>query len=554
MQNEIKIEDLSFSYAGSSEHVLKKISLDIKKGQFVLLIGPSGSGKSTLCLTLNRVIPLLIKGDLSGRILINGEDISSKTVAEMGRTVGIVFQDYESQLFSTRVDLEVAFALENRGMDRREMIKRVGEALEITGLKGYEGRVPATLSGGQKQRLAIASILAMEPEILVLDEPLTDLDPAGRRSFLEVLYRLREKGKTIVFVDHDHERIIPDTCAVLNEGELIDYDSPIPVFQRLMDKSISGIKPHPFVELCKKTGRNCNSLEPEKIFSLFREKIGRVKKENKINVERVSGENIIEFENVSFIYQNNNFRALEGINLNFKKGDFVALVGQNGSGKTTLAKHIVRLLTPTEGTVRLFGENTGRMKRSEVGKKVGYVFQNPDHQIFSETVYDEVAFAPRNFKLPRDEIDFNVRRALDTVGLTGKEKLDPFALQRGERQKVAVASILSISPEVLILDEPTTGLDNRERINTMEMLKKLNEEGKTIIIITHSMDIVAEYAKTVIAMNSGRIIFQGGVREFFSNPEIIKKASLEPPLITELGWKFGITALTVNDFLEFVND
>lgn len=555
MNSAITIEGLNFTYSGATRQALKDVNIDVKKGQFVLLTGASGAGKSTLCLTLNRIIPEIIKGNFSGNIYIEGHDISSKNVSEIGRTVGIVFQDYESQIFSTRVDLEVAFGLENRGVNRGEIRRRVKEALEMTGLSGLEERAPVTLSGGQKQRLAIASMLAMEPNILVLDEPLTDLDPAGRREILEVLYRLKEKGKTIIFVEHDFERITPDLFGLLGNGELVIFDKPDLAFSQVVELKKNGVKPHPFIEISNKTGIKINSLRIDEVYSILKKHF-RHKMSEQLCAEkyqRAETDYVVEFDNTSYVYPGD-FVALKGINLKIKRGDFIALVGHNGCGKTTLAKHMVRLLLPTEGVVRVFGMDTRKLKRSEIGKKVGYVFQNPDHQIFSETVYEEVAFAPRNFKLTENQIKINVQKAIETVGLSGKEHLDPFMLSRGEREKVAVASVLSVIPEILILDEPTTGLDWTEKKQTMEMLRKLNEEGRTVLIITHSMDIVAEYANTVIAMNDGEIVFYGDVCEFFSRPEYFKNFSLEPPLITELGWKFGLTVLSVDEFTGYFYD
>jgi len=543
MEIAVRIKNLSFTYGGSKKSVIKDVNLEIKKGEFVLLLGHSGAGKSTLCMSMNRIIPELINGEISGEIKVFGRDLSRESVSHMGEFAGIVLQDYESQIFSTRVDLEIAFGLENMGMSREMMRKRVRDVLEMTGLADLANRNPATLSGGQKQRLAIASVIAMEPDLIILDEPLTDLDPQGRKEVLAVLYRLKEMGKTIVFVEHDYERMNPDTCIVLESGRVLFSEIPEDAFKKIVEQKIRGIKPHPIAEFCKIV-----NLEPEKLeIGFISKKMGRPRR-SLVNgqVKNQEKETIIEFENVNFTYDEKQY-VLKNINLKIKKGDFVALVGHNGCGKTTLAKHINRLLVPSEGSVRIFGEDTRKLSRSQIGKKVGYVFQNPDHQIFSETVFDEIAFAPKNFGLDEATIRRNVSEAIEIVGLKGYEESDPFILSRGEREKVAVASVLAVAPEILILDEPTTGLDYHERRNTMEMLKRLNREGKTIIIITHSMDIVAEYARSVIAMKSGEVIFHGDVRNFFNDMDLLKKLSIEPPLITELGWELGVSALNVEE-------
>jgi len=552
----ISIEDLNFAYAGSHAGALENINLKINRGEFIWVAGPNRAGKSTFCLVLNRLIPEFLKGEFSGSVVINNDDISGRSVSEMGRMVGVVFQDFESQIFSTRVDLEISFGMESAGCSRDLMKKRVGEVLEIAGLTGLELRNPATLSGGQKQRLAIASVLALEPDILVLDESMTDLDPAGRKKILEVLKEMKKKGKTIIIVEHEVEDIAgTDSCAVFSKGRLANYNYTPDVLKKPSDMRALGIMPHPVAELFERLGVKEMPLEIEDAYKVL-EKIKLVPDRADFakvsgGSSRILGEPVIEFQNVSHIY-NNGIAAVKNINLSIAKGDFVAIVGQNGSGKTTLAKHINRLLEPAEGMVRIFGDDVRKLKRSEIGLRVGYVFQNPDHQIFCETVYDEVAFAPKNFGMAEQIVRQKSAAAIETVGLMGQENADPFMLTRGEREKVAVASALSASPEIIILDEPTTGLDYSGRIRTMEMLRKLNESGKTVIIITHAMNIVAEYAKTAVAMKDGEIRYNGPVRKFFSQYELLGNLSLEAPLITRLGMKFGIPLLNTDEMVRLL--
>lgn len=548
----IKIDGLSFLYSGSEKKALKDITLEVEEGEFAFLTGKSRAGKSTLCLSLTGLIPSYIKGEFKGRIFIKGEDIAGKSVSEITESVGIVFQDYESQIFSTRVDLEVAFGLENRGLMREEMKKRVMEMLELTGLVGLEFRNPATLSGGQKQRLAIASVLALNPEVILLDEPLTDLDPEGREGIINVLDKLRKNGKTIFIVEHDIEIIDrAQKCFVLCDGVLFNSGSPESVMSDREKLITASVSPHPLIEVFTALGFDERPLTVDIAEKILKGKGIKVKNKTVSDNEDESGDVIVSIENLTFRYDNG-ITALKGIDLEIRKGDFVAIVGKNGSGKTTLAKHINRLLEPSSGRVFLAGEDVKKLKRSSIGRRVGYVFQNPDHQIFSETVYDEVAFAPGNFNFSESEIKERVERALKIVGLEGHEQADPFMLTRGEREKVAVASVLAVTPEIIILDEPTTGLDFVEVKNTMEMLNELNRNGKTIIIITHNMNIVAEYAKKVIAMKDGSVIFYGSTREFFGREELLKETGIRVPIITELSRRFGFTALSVGEFLESV--
>ncbi len=546
----IEIKNFSFTYSNTGKRALNDITLNIKKGELCFLTGASRAGKSTLCLALAGFIPWSIKGEVKGEIYLEGKDILTGRLSPARDRVGIVFQDYESQLFSTRVDLEIAFGLENRGLERRIMKERIEEVLKATALNELKMRSPATLSGGQKQRLAIASILALEPDIIILDEPLTDLDPEGRDDVLNTIALMRERGTAVLFVEHEIEHAgLFDKCIVLKDGSLLLDGPPRDVFRNSPMLSSAGIMRNPLSEVFEKLSLNEMPITADEAERILRNKGIKIKNRVFDNGDKTAeGEDIIEIENLTHIYPAG-VEALKGVNLKIKKGDFIALVGRNGSGKTTLAKHINRLLEPTSGRVNLMGEDVMKLKRSEIGKMIGYVFQNPDHQIFSETVYDEVAFAPRNFKFPEEEIKRRVKEAIRIVGLEGYEGADPFMLTRGEREKVAVASVLSATPEIIILDEPTTGLDYREVRDTMEMLKELNLKGCTIIIITHNMNIVAEYAKSVVAMKDGEIVFYGNVREFFAQDALLRETGIKPPLITDLSRRFGFTALNVDEFL-----
>lgn len=548
----IAIKNLTFTYSNTGIRALKNIDFALKKGEIALLTGPSRAGKSTLCLSLAGLIPEYFKGELSGEIYIEGKRIKDRRI-DIAEMVGIVFQDYESQLFSTRVDLEVAFGLENRGIDRESMKKRIPEVLELVGLNGLEKRNPATLSGGQRQRLAIASVFAMEPEILILDEPFTDLDPEGKKEILNLLERLKSREKTILMVEHDTE--IADkiqNITVLYDGKILYSGKPAFVLKDSENLRTHGVSPHPLVMLFEKLGLNENPLDLDSAERALKRRGIKLKNYTPQDEEGFNSGSVVTIEKLTFQYSNG-ITALKDINLEIKRGDFVAIVGKNGSGKTTLAKHINRLLEPASGRILLAGEDIKKLNRSEIGKRVGYVFQNPDHQIFSETVYDEVAFAPRNFGFKESEIKERTEMAIKTVGLEGYENKDPFILTRGEREKVAVASVLSATPDIIILDEPTTGLDYQEVKNTMSILKELNSKGSTIIIITHNMNVVVEFAKKVIAMKEGEVIFYGKTRDFFSSKNLLKETGMRAPLITELGKRFGFTALSVDEFLRFID-
>src|SRR5918997_1564810 len=473
----VSVRNLGYRYRGRRDAALRGVDLEIGEGEFVVVMGPSGAGKSTLCVSLNGLIPHFFRGQMEGEVRIRGRSTREGKVGEFAREVGLVFQDFEAQLFSTNVALEVAFGPENLGVEREEMVRRVESVLERVRLGGFEGRQPATLSGGQKQRLAIASVLAMEPRILCLDEPTTDLDPIGKLGIFEIAEDLKDREDvTLIVVEHETEETLDaDRIVVLRDGKVV---ADRPAREVLRDVELlegSSVMPLGVARFFREKGVGDEELPltPEEGLEEFERRGWRVSPERHRELveadevrERGYGEPLIEVEGLSHRYPNG-VVALEGVDLEVRRGEFLAVLGQNGSGKTTLVKHFNGLLGPTEGSVRVEGEETVELGIRRLGQRVGYVFQNPDHQIFSDTVADEVAFGPKIREMEEDEIEERVSEALAAVGLEGREEEDPFGLTKGERQRVAVASVLAVRPEVLILDEPTTGLDYAEQRSMM---------------------------------------------------------------------------------------
>jgi len=471
----------------------------------------------------------------------------------------MVFQDFESQLFSTNVAHEVAFAMEQVGMERADMNRRIAPALEAVGLRGFEHRDPTSLSGGEKQRLAIASVLALRPGLIVLDEPTTDLDPEGRAEVFTLIRKLRAQGLSLIVIEHESEELrSADRIIVLREGEIVADDSPREVFARSELLEECGVRPPGLGRALKLLEIEAQAESVEQAHGLIVAAYPRL-----ANAVRgfddsahapaqipQTGEALVEVENVSFSYSGP--RVLDSIDLRVDAGDFLAIVGQNGSGKTTLAKQIVGLLHPAAGRVLLSHKDRAQMRPAETAREVAYVFQNPDHQIFAATVAEEVAFGPRNFGLGDDEIKRRCEEVLIAVGLQDERQSDPFLLSKGERQRLAVASVLVLKPKMLILDEPTTGLDHREQLRMMALVRELNRSGIAIVIITHTPWLVAEYARRVVLMRKGAKIFDGSVREFFMHDELLRSSSFRPPEITELSRRFGTLALSVDEFVEWV--
>ncbi|HLX04495.1 MAG TPA: energy-coupling factor transporter ATPase [Candidatus Binatus sp.] len=561
----MSVQGVTFTYHDGDRPALRAVSLVQNAGEMIGVMGASGAGKSTLAKCLNRIIPEFEDGDFHGAILIAGESIEHLRVCDLAPKVGMVFQDFESQLFSTNVAHEVAFAMEQVGMDRAEMDRRIMPALEAVGLRGFGHRDPMSLSGGEKQRLAIASVLALRPSVIVLDEPTTDLDPEGRAEVFELIKKLRAQGLSLIVIEHESEELrAADRIVVLREGEIAADGPPSEVFARTELLTACGVRPPGLGHALELLGIDAQPKSVEQAFEVIVRAYPNVVASTYDSIARSRGSEqskapsnaivapaFIGIENLSYSYAGGP-RVLDSIELKVGAGEFLAIVGQNGSGKTTLAKHIVGLLQPATGRVTIDGKDRALMRPAETAREVAYVFQNPDHQIFAASVQDEVAFGPRNFGLPDDEIRRRCDEALEAVGLQDERQSDPFLLSKGERQRLAVASVLVLRPRMLILDEPTTGLDHREQLRMMALVRDLNRAGIAIVIITHTPWLVAEYARRVVLMRKGAKIFDGGVREFFMQEELLHSSSFRAPEITELSRRFGTLALTTDEFVAWV--
>jgi energy-coupling factor transport system ATP-binding protein len=554
MATAVSIEDLTYAYRNQETPALQHIQNEIHEGSLVVVLGHSGAGKSTLCTSLNGIVPHFFRGRYQGRVFIKGLEVARHKVAEISRHVGLVLQDFEPQLFSTNVELEMAFGPENLRLPRGEIQRRIETYLPFLGLEHLRRREPASLSGGQKQRLAISSVLTLEPGMLVMDEPTTDLDPQGREEVLAIARRLQEERRTLLIVDSDPETAVrADQVWLMREGRIAAQGPPGEILSDIPGLQTCGVKVPGLIRLFDEMGWPGNPLDVNQAVSLIEKHDLARKGELHPLVppgSGLKGSCILRVEDLVYAYPGYGFEALRGINLEIREGEFVALIGQNGSGKTTLAKQFNGLLKPKAGRVLLKGRATTEYKQQQVSRLVGYVFQNPDHQIFCNTVYDEVAFGLKTLGEPLPSMDKRVAEALETVGLIGYEKKVPFALSKGERQRVAVASVLAVRPEILILDEPTTGLDEKQQRALMEMLRSLNARGHTVIIITHSMEMAAEYAARAIVMKDGGVLLDGPTRWAFAQEDRLKEASLHPSPLVRLSNRLGTQSLTVKQMAE----
>jgi cobalt transport protein ATP-binding subunit len=599
----VSLDHVSFTYAEATTPALCNISLNIPQGKLVVIMGASGAGKSTLVKCLNRVIPAFQSGRFAGEVRLFGRQLRHEKVGQLAGTVGMVFQDFEAQLFSTTVRDEVLFGMEQLGVPPQKMDQRLRKVLVQVGLAGFEARDPTTLSGGEKQRLAIAALLALQPQIFVLDEPTTDLDPQGRQEIFALLGRMRGDGSTLIVVEHElAAAVAADQIVLLAAGEIVAAGSPRDVLPQIDLLTRYGIRPHDLDRFFQalqvreyprdiegalrllrerfllsaevgagwdedlvqphlyKTPPPTNSFDgvyheppatpPRTSVEVAQDKLPR-KVQGKPFSQGEPGVPLLQLQSVTHVYPNGS-AAIHGINLSIGEGEFIALLGQNGSGKTTLAKHLSGLLTPTQGRVLLRGHDLGTVPLHQLAQEVSYVFQNPDHQLFAATVEEEVAFGPRNIGLSSAQVEARVEEALQAVGWDGSREHDPFLLGKGERQRLAVAALLALHPRMLILDEPTTGLDYPEQRHMMALLRRLHQEGRTIMIITHVPWVAVEYAERALLMAQGRLLWDGPVRALCTRHDLHGRGAFRPPDITLLSQYCGMTALSVEEFVGWV--
>lgn len=567
----IEIKDLWYTYPGRLEPTLKGINLKIEEGEFVLLTGPTGCGKSTLLKTLNGIIPHESGGVFSGSIKIAGTETGDSNQMELSRRVGLVFQNPDDQIFSTIVEDEVAFGPENLCLEREEIDKKVGDALRMVGMSGHRLNSTNALSGGQKQRICIASMLAMMPEILAMDEPVSQMDPAGTQEILNTVRELNRKMNiTILLVEHRLHELAPfaDRVVIMDSGKII-FDQPaskafdhLEVFHRL------GLRVPEPVELCHTLGIKASPFSAEETFPLlnkgdFKEKTKTYLKRPEMK-ERANSMNCSDpmscSDSMSCSVQNTepvisirdlwsgydkNRMVLKGINLEIHRGERVAVMGTNGSGKSTLLLNLAAMLKPYKGSVKVFGEDTKPKNPYSFAGRIGFVFQNPDLMLFCDSTEEEARFGPVQLKYK--DIEERTRTSLEAMSILDLKQDLPQSLSRGQRLRTAVASVLSIDPELILLDEPTTGQD---RVNIEQMMDYFKNKGSTLVFCTHDIEIAMLYATRILVMNEGQIIADGKGRDIIKNIDILRKASLTQPPVVEIANYLGIDAFSITELVE----
>ena len=552
----IELNQVTFGYSlpeGKIINVLEGLTLKFKEGEFISIIGPNGSGKTTLTRLLNG---LLIP--CSGEVRIDGLNPEDKKDLRLIRQkVGMVFQNPDNQIITTSVEREIAFGLENLNLPYDEIRERVEWALSAFHLWEYKNSPPHKLSGGEKQRVAIAAVLAMRPKYLILDEPTSLLDPEGREMLNLLIRKLAGEGKITILniTQFPDEALLAQRLLVLDKGKVVLDGTPEEVFketEKLKNIGLSVPKSLEITNGLKSKGfrfkREISKMEDliQELLSLEGVNYSLPIMQKKTDLTgtvkpKVSGYIQIEFEKLDYVYNYksaNPKTALKEINLKIEKGEFIGLIGPTGSGKTTLAQHFNGLLFATSGKVRVedleLKEKETYLKR--IREKVGLVFQFPERQLFEETVYEDIAFGPRNSGLDKVEIDKRVKISLNSVGLDFDSfaQRSPFSLSSGEQRRVAMAGVLALEPEILILDEPTAGLDFDGVDRVKKILLALKEKGVTVILISHNLDLVAELAKRVIFLKQGKVLYDGSKTNFFKQVEKLNEEGIKIPETLEL--------------------
>ena len=570
----ISVKGLSFKYEGSAKNSLNNINLEIEKGDFLGIIGESGSGKTTLTRAINALIPHHYKGDFYGSVNIDGTDSFDTTPGKLALKVGSVFQDIDSQLVSTFVEDEILFGLENFGFPKEEILKKVDEVLEEFGIQELRYREIASLSGGQKQKVAIAAIVALNPEILILDEPTGELDPASSRQIFALLEKLnREKNMTIIIVEQKIMLLceFAKKIAVMEEGCITSYGPIREVLANAENLEKKGINIPRVVTLSREIFKDGKiALNSDEASRMIKEEYpsagngansqGNCAASQKNGSSAASASEsalpsnstpLLEFKNVTFSYKGD--ANLKNISAKVNKGDFVAIIGSNGAGKSTFSKLCNGLLKPSNGEVSLNGKNIKKTKTSLLAKQIGFLFQNPDRQICCNTVKEEIQFSLKNIGLPKDEIEKRTERTLSEFNFNPEQ--NPFNMSRGQRQRLCLACLIALESELLILDEPTTGLDYKECMELMGKIKALNEKGTTVIMVCHDMEVVLDFATKIFVMASGELLSIGDTKSVFSDETLLSRARLLPPQIAETAHKLNknlTDIFTVQEMKEYL--
>ena len=545
----IELKDFSFQYKAQSEPTLKNLNLTIYKGEKVLIVGPSGSGKSTIGQCLNGIIPNIYKGTSSGQFLIQGKEAFDLSVYEKSHLVSTVLQDTDGQFIGLSVAEDLAFALENDMVELESMKSRVHTWAERLDLSKLLDHRPQDLSGGQKQRVSLAGVLIDESPILLFDEPLANLDPKSGQDIIDLIDQIHEEqGTTTIIIEHRLEDVLyrpVDRVILINQGQVLFNGRPDELLRTTL-LAENGIREPLYLTTLRQLGQDIDQLEHlDRLEDIELTGVNRSIPEATFT-KTGEAEELLKLEQISFAYQENH-PILKNISLSIPKGQRLAIVGKNGAGKSTLAKAICGFIT-TEGQYTSRGEDIKQESVKERAERVGYVLQNPNQMISTNMIFDEVALGLRLRGVAEEDIKERVYQALKTCGLYEFRKWPISALSYGQKKRVTIASILVLGPEILVLDEPTAGQDQRNYTDIMEFLDSLQEKGHTIVMITHDMQLMLDYSDRALVVSDGQILADLSPAELFTHPDILQEANLKETSIFALANRLGMDPLALTQF------
>ena len=544
----LQFNNFSFQYTAQSEPTLYNIDLTVRKGEKLLIVGPSGCGKSTLAHCINGLIPFSYKGESEGSVKLKGREIGELGLFEIAKSVGTVLQDSDGQFIGLTVAEDIAFALENDCTAEPALHERVMEAAKAVNMEDYLHHAPRDQSGGQKQRVSMAGVLVEQVDLLLFDEPLANLDPATGKQAIELIDELQKRtGAAVIIIEHRLEDVLHrhvDRVVLMNGGRILaDTDADTLLCSSLLQEN--GIREPLYLTALKYAGVELQpSLHPWSMDSLqltprhceqVRSWFNAVSAER----EETEREAILSAENIGYTYPGGH-RALSHISAELHRGEMAAIVGKNGAGKSTFAKLICGFMAPECGTLCFSGRDLSELSIKERADHIGYVMQNPNQMISKTMIFDEVALGLRTRNVPEEEIRPRVEEALKTCGLYPFRNWPISALSYGQKKRVTIAAILVLEPEIIILDEPTAGQDYRHYTEIMEFLSQLNRRGITVILITHDMHLMLEYAPRSLVFSDGQLIADKSSAAVLTDPEIIEKAYLKETSLYHLAIRCGL--------------
>ena len=556
----ISFKDYTYHYRAQAAPTVTNINLEIYKGERIIIVGPSGCGKSTLAHCLNGLNPFSYPGEIKGNLTICGVEAAKSGIFELSQYVGTVLQDTDGQFIGMTVLEDIAFSMENDCIPQKELIERTKAEAEKVGLLSKLGDAPHALSGGQKQRVSMAGVMVNQVPILLFDEPLANLDPAAGRDAIELIDKLQKDGeKTVVIIEHrleDAMHMGADRIIMMENGKIISDSTPEELF--LSNKLIeAGIREPLYLTALKYANialskdMHVERMQTLSLADMHKEQICKWFEQCKAKQPAPEKEEVLRVENIHFGYTPER-ENLTDISFTIREGDMVSIVGKNGAGKSTMAKLLCGFETPNKGKLYLRGRDMAEDTIKERAAHIGYDMQNPNQMISKPMIYDEVALSLVMQNLPEEEIKERVHETLKICGLYEFRNWPINALSYGQKKRVTIASILVSRPQILILDEPTAGQDFRHYTEIMEFLKELNEKGYTVLMITHDMHLMLEYTSRSLVFSEGRKIADTTPEKLFSNPQLLRQASLKETSLYQLAGDCGIPAEDyIRAFIEY---